>query len=186
MSEFVPRTQLEWDFLCWVREKEGYVPVDRIVSGQGIASWYFFLKERSTGTGGGPSGDSSQAAAVDADIAASDQPAGVIAAHGTPGQAGSVPLCCQAIDCFLDTLGAEAGNMAMRFLARGGVYIAGGGIAKKLLGRIKDGRVLKAYLERGPASDIVENCPLYVSDEDDMGLKGALLAAKMLVMRNPQ
>ena len=57
---------------------------------------------------------------------ASDQPAGVVAAHGTSGQPGADPLCVFALDCYLDTLGQEAANMAMRFLARGGVFIAGG------------------------------------------------------------
>ena len=182
MSEFVPRTQLEWDFLCWVREREGnYVTVDRIVSGQGIASWYQFLKAKNSLVSGLRETPCPSDPSVDAAIAASDQPAGVIAAHGTPGP-GSDPICVQAIDNFLDTLGAEAGNLALRFLARGGVYIAGGGIAGKLLSRIKDGRVLKAYLERGEASEIVQNCPLFVSDEDDMGLKGALAAARTLLV----
>ena len=56
---------------------------------------------------------------------ASDQPAGVVAAHGTSGEQGADPLCVFALDCYLDTLGQEAANMAMRFLARGGVFIAG-------------------------------------------------------------
>ena len=109
----------------------------------------------------------------------------------------------------------------MRFLAHGGVYIAGGGIAAKLIDRIKDGRVLKAYLDQGsrrtktppvlldPAkfalvdqsrsrtaqeicivfsvlagvsTEVVENCPLYVSDMADMGMAGVRSAARSIVL----
>ena len=87
----------------------------------------------------------------------------------------------QAIDRFLDTLSAEAANLALRYLARGGVYIAGGGICAKLLERIQDGRVAQAYLDRGDASEIVAACPLYVSDAEDLGLAGVKAAARAWV-----
>ena len=143
------------------------------MSGQGIASWYAFLKS----TGDGFAVDE----VVDAEIAASAQPAGVIAAHGTAGAPGADRICVQAIDRFLDTLGAEAANLALRYLARGGVYIAGGGICAKLLERIQDGRVAQAYLDRGDASEIVAACPLYVSDAEDLGLAGVKAAARAWV-----
>ena len=114
---------------------------------------------------------------VDAEFKASNQPAAVVAAHGTAGLPGSDPLCVTAINCFLETLGQEAANLAMRYMARGGVYVAGGGIAPKLCGRIRDGRVRRAYLEQGPASEVVANCPLYVSDATDLGLAGIVNAA---------
>ena len=112
---------------------------------------------------------------------ASDQPAGVVAAHGTTGEPGADPLCIFALDCYLDTLGQEAANMAMRFLARGGVFIAGGGIAAKLVDRIQDGRVLKAYLDQGVSTEVVETCPLFVSDMTDMGMHGIRTAARAVV-----
>ncbi len=71
--------------------------------------------------------------------------------------------------------------MAMRFLARGGIYIAGGGIAAKMIDRIRDGRVLKAYLDQGVSTEVVENCPLYVSDMTDMGMAGVRSAASSML-----
>ena len=71
--------------------------------------------------------------------------------------------------------------MAMRFLARGGIYIAGGGIAAKMIDRIRDGRVLKAYLDQGVSTEVVENCPLYVSDMADMGMAGVRSAARSIM-----
>ena len=181
------------------------MPVDRMLGGQGIASWYTFLGHTQTGRGYCPAG-TAPSAAVDAvmtpltfscphalqitltfrgdgvqEFNASDQPAGVVAAHGTTGEPGADPLCIFALDCYLDTLGQEAANMAMRFLARGGVFIAGGGIAAKLVDRIQDGRVLKAYLDQGVSTEVVETCPLYVSDMTDMGMHGIRTAARAVV-----
>ena len=147
MTYFVARTKLQWDFCEYIRSTEGYVPVDRVVSGQGIASWYTFLGHTDVGKAhfhvAIANGDTSYGndhalgasgrealgptREVDEEFNGCDQPAGVVARHGTVGTAEADPLCVFAIDCFLDTLGQEAANLAMRFLARGGVYIAGGG-----------------------------------------------------------
>ena len=65
-------------------------------------------------------------------------------------------------------------HMGMRFLARGGVCIAGGGIIAKMHDRICDGRVLKAYLDQGAATEVIEGIPLYVSNATDLGMMGVL------------
>ena len=173
MSSFVPKTQLQWDFLQWIKQTEGpHVPVDRIVSGQGIASWYEFLREREGGKVN---------AKVDEEFRGGDQRAAVVSKYGggIDKEGEEDELCVKAIDCFLDTLGQEAANLGMRFLARGGVYIAGGGISAKMIDRIKDGRVLRAYLDQGVSSEIVEAIPLFVSDATDLGMKGVLHAAEV-------
>jgi len=192
MSSFVPRTQLQWDFLQWLCSTEQYVPVDRVVGGQGIASWYTFLASTENGQAharraleqeghSGAPAVTSSTPEVDAEFRASEQPAGVVASHGTAGQPDADPICVLAIDCFLDTLGQEAANLGMRFLARGGVYIAGGGIASKLFSRIKDGRVRKAYLAQGTASEVIECVPLYVSEATDLGMVGVRSLAQAMV-----
>jgi len=185
MTSFVPRHRLQWDYFEWLLGKEGYVPVDRVVSGQGIASWYDFLAHTERGA------THRQAAGVlaepnreiDQEFAQSDQPASTVARHSTRGEAAADPICSLAIDCFLETLGQEAANMGMRFLARGGVFIAGGGIAAKLFDRIREGRVRGAYLDQGAASDVIKDVPLFVSDMADMGMVGALRAAKVAALQ---
>ena len=84
-------------------------------------------------------------------------------------------LCTIAIDMFLRALGAEAGNLACRYQAHGGVFIAGGGIAKKLLPLVRDGRVAQAYADKGRNFACYASCPLYVcsTDGDELGLMGA-------------
>ena len=83
-----------------------------------------------------------------------------------------------AVDLFLTCLGQELGNASMRFLPYGGMYIAGGGIVSKMLQEITDGRVLSAYLEKGHASEIVKNIPLYLVDEGEMGMIGVIEKVK--------
>ena len=184
MSTFVPRSQLQWDFFQWLRSTEQYVPVDRVCGGQGIASWYKFFADTECGQAHAravPAAEQVRAPEVDAEFRASEQPAGVVASHGVAGQPGADPTCVLAIDCFLETLGQEAANLGMRFLARGGLFIAGGGIAAKLFDTIQDGRVLRAYLAQGSASEVIECVPLYVSDATDLGMAGVRnLAASMV------
>jgi glucokinase len=187
MSVFVPRSQLQWDFYQWLCATERYVPVDRVVGGQGIASWFRFFADTESGRAHAEAANGAAVTAsaeVDAEFRASKQPAGVVASHGTAGEPGADPLCVLAIDCFLETLGQEAANLGMRFLARGGVFIAGGGIAAKLFARIRDGRVLSAYLAQGSASEVIECVPLYVSDATDLGMAGVLSLARSLVLKS--
>ncbi len=185
MSSFVSRTPLQFDFFQFVADAEGgFVPVDRLVSGQGIASWYAFFMDTEAGARHlrEQRGIADRAAACDPavreEVRASAQPAGVVARHDA---AGDDPVCSLCIDCFLDTLGQEAANMGMRYLAHGGVYIAGGGIAPKMFARIMDGRVRRAYLAQGVSSGIVAGMPLYVSSATDCGLAGALSLGRSML-----
>lgn len=72
MGHFVPRSQIQWDFLQYVAATEGFVPVDRMLGGQGIASWYRFLGHTEVGRGHCPEGVATSQA-VDAEFCASSQ-----------------------------------------------------------------------------------------------------------------
>jgi len=87
----------------------------------------------------------------------------------------------RVVDEFLDTLGAEAANAALRHAARGGVYIVGGELP--MLGeRIHDGRIVQAYLARsGTAAEVVKQCPLWVTIETDLRWLGAHAASMSLL-----
>ena len=182
MTPFVPYTPLEWEFRCWVADQDGdeYVPIDVVVSGEGIKRWYGFLKhKRLSGhdvcVGSvrcrGPLSD--HEAEVDRRVRECAQPAAVIAENSNAEGECSAPLCAAALECFFATLGREAGNLALRYLARGGVYIAGGGIAGKLFDRMSGSETLRAaYLERGCASSLISTFPLYVARTPDMGMRG--------------
>jgi glucokinase len=100
--------------------------VDRVVSTQGIASWYDFLcnlapdaAEESV-----PSPDPSVSELIQVVSSDSAGQVAVIVAHGNS-EAGGDPLCVRVLEEFCDTVGAEAANLAMRFMALGGIFIAG-------------------------------------------------------------
>ena len=199
MSDFVPRNALELALRDWIARRDGsvgdVVEVEKVVSGAGIASIYAFLRERD--------GARVVNAELDAAICAAaatpgGAPAALIGAHCGPcaladssscDPRGDLdpnvdPLCARAVELFLDLLGAEAANLACRYKATGGVYIAGGGIARKLLKQIRDGgRVAASYRGRGRVWPVYSDCPLFVvgTPGDALGLRGAWAWAQQAV-----
>ncbi len=164
-ADFAPRDAVQDEILRRLRVRHGRVSFERVLSGRGLAAVYECLREM-----GG-----TEAPEVRAAMEAGD-PAAVVGQYGT---AGRDPLCVQALDVFLDVYGAEAGNMALRFLARGGVYLAGG-IAAKVLPRILQGGLLTAFRTKGRLSPLLSEMPLAVVLEPELGLLGAaVLAAEM-------
>lgn len=98
------------------------------------------------------------------------------------GMAGECPVCSETVDVFLDIIGAEAGAMALRSMATGGVYIAGG-IPVRLMDRLTQGGVRDSYLN--PASrfsKITSRFPLYVLNKE-VGLQGVFNFAMSLAKR---
>jgi glucokinase len=87
--------------------------------------------------------------------------------------------CLEALEIFVDAYGAEAGNLALRSVATGGIYI-GGGIAPKILPALVDGRFLEAFRDKGPMRPLVERMPVNVVLNPEAGLLGAAVAAAEL------
>jgi glucokinase len=84
--------------------------------------------------------------------------------------------CVEALDIFVRAYGAEAGNLALRAVATGGVFI-GGGIAPKILPAISDGRFLRAFLDKQPFREMLSKMPVKIILNADVGLLGAAIAA---------
>lgn len=80
--------------------------------------------------------------------------------------------CVEALSIFVDAYGAEAGNLALRSVATGGVFI-GGGIAPKILPALTDGRFLRAFQDKAPYRDMLVDIPVHVVLNADAGLIGA-------------
>ena len=92
----------------------------------------------------------------------------------------------KAFEVFVDIYGAEAGNMALRVLARGGVYLAGG-IAAKNQKFFTDGRFLKAFLRKGRFTDMLREMPIDVIIDEKVGLRGAgEMARRIASLKRPQ
>jgi glucokinase len=96
---------------------------------------------------------------------------------GECGQDGSSELCAETLAMFASAYGAEAGNMGLRLLAVGGVYL-GGGIAPKARKVLEAGGFMQAFLNKGRLSSMLETMPVRIILDDTCALKGAAAYAE--------
>lgn len=89
-------------------------------------------------------------------------------------------MCVETLEIFVDAYGAEAGNVALRAVATGGVFI-GGGIAPKILPALTDGRFMQAFLDKGPMRGLLAAVPVKVILNTEAGLLGAAVYAAHMV-----
>jgi glucokinase len=159
-TDFAPRTDQEVELLRYLRKKiGGRVSCERVLSGPGFLSLYEFLRDQ--GTYPEPPWL--------AERLQSELPPAVIAEVGLAGQD---PLCVATLELFVSLYGAEAGNLALKCLALGGVYI-GGGIAPKLLPVLQRGPFLEGLTDKGRFRDLMRSLPVAVSLEPRTPLLGA-------------
>jgi glucokinase len=168
-SDFAPRDELEADLLRFLlRRFPEHVSVERVLSGAGILLLYEFFRER---------GEIAERPEVRAELdrAGADAPA-VISRHAL-GRTDA--LCDQALDRFVQLYGAEAGNLALKSLAKGGVYVAGG-VAARILPRMTDGTFLRHFTKKGRFSELLAGIPVFVVKDSAAGLRGAARIAASL------
>jgi glucokinase len=159
-GDFAPTGETEIDLLRYLMKKFGHVSYERVVSGPGIANIYGFLRD---------SGRLEEPDWLKQKISAAEDASGVISQEGL---AGSSAICVQALDLFVSAYGAEAGNLALRGKATGGVYI-GGGIAPKIFAKLKDGTFMQAFLDKGRYRELLSAMPVRVIMNDQAALQGA-------------
>lgn len=159
-ASFAPGTDLEAELWKWLFTQFGHVSWERVVSGPGLVHVYDFLLE---------CGHAEEPAWLEEELAASDDRAGSISRVAAEERS---DLAVSAVDLFVSLYGAEAGNLALKMLATGGVYI-GGGIAPKLIDKLCDGTFMDAFSEKGRVSDLLRDMPVHVVLNDKTGLLGA-------------
>lgn len=162
-ADFAPRNELEDALLVFLRREFGRVSYERVLSGPGLVNIYRFLRE----TGFAP-----ETAAVAAAMA-DDDPGVVITTHGL---AGTDALCARALDVFVSVYGAEAGNLALKGLALGGVLV-GGGIAPRILPRLAAGGFVAAFRDKGRLAPLMADVPVRVVLDPRAPLVGAAVVA---------
>ncbi|MCI0411079.1 MAG: glucokinase, partial [Acidobacteria bacterium] len=158
-ADFAPRDELEADLLLHLRKRFGHVSYERVVSGPGLLNFYQFLRD--SGRGSEPEWLSERLRRED--------PSAVIA---TAAQEKSSDLCVLALERFVSSYGAEAGNLALKVLATGGVYV-GGGIAPKILPKLKEPVFLESIVDKGRYRKLMESIPVKVILNDRTALLGA-------------
>lgn len=158
-ASFGPNDALGDELLMFMRREFGHVSWERVLSGTGMRNLYRFFRQRS----GEPEPEW-----LSGQIRNGDEAAVVTRA----GLEGKDPVCVEALDCFTRNYGAEAGNLALKMLALGGVYI-GGGIAPKMLPKMQSPVFLEAFYHKGRMSPLLESIPVYVILNDKTALQGA-------------
>lgn len=156
---FAPRDEIEIELLRHLGRRFGAVSWERVVSGPGLANIFAFLSE----TRRGEVPDWLAARIEEGD------PAAAISAAALEGTCG---LAVQALDLFVGFYGAEAGNLALKTMATGGVFL-GGGIAPKILEKLRTRRFTEAFLDKGPMRPLLEGMPVRVILEEKTALIGA-------------
>jgi glucokinase len=161
--DFSPRNDMEVDLLSYLRSKfTGHVSWERVLSGPGLFNLYSFLRDRAYYPEPPEFGEQ-LAKAADANP--------LIAQAGV---ARTNPLCAAALDLFIDLYGAAAGNLALKCLSVGGVYLAGG-IAPKILPALEAGktRFMHSFTAKGRFRELLQHISVSVSLNAKAPLWGA-------------
>lgn len=158
-ADFAPADAVECALLTFLQRRFGRVSWERVVSGPGIRSLYEFLLDRQ----GGASPQWLEDAFVTGD------PAAAIAEAAA---AGRCPLCVETMDLFFRLYGREAGNMALKHMALGGVFL-GGGIAPKNLELLRRSAFLAGFFDKGRLEPLMRAMPVRVIIQSGTPLLGA-------------
>jgi glucokinase len=157
-ADFAARTPRESALVAFLTGRYGRADYERVISGQGLVNLFQFTHR--TGCS-------------QVDVTAPDAAAQISAAALSR----SCNACVEALDLFVSALGAEAGNMVVRVMATGGVYL-GGGIPPKVLPALQHRRFIEAFRTKAPMADLVARTPVHVITAPDPGLLGAAVAAQ--------
>jgi len=162
-SDFGPRSALQVD-LYTLLTRDSHVSYEDVCSGIGLLTVYRFLRERS---------HTREPAWLADAIRGGDAAAAISSA----GLTGADPVCAQALDLMVSIYGAEAGNLALRLLATGGIYI-GGGIAPHILPKLRGRSFLDSLTAKGRFRTMLEQIPVHVILNEHAGLFGAARIAR--------
>jgi len=164
-ADFAPTNELQIELLRFLMRELGHVSYERVASGSGIPNLYRFFREGRRIEESGP---------VLEQIDASSDPTRVILHAALESK--SIP-CRMALETFISILGAEAGNLALKTMATGGVYLAGG-IPPRMLDALQELGFLDAFDAKGRFSTLMKAIPVHVVTREHVALFGASLHAR--------
>jgi glucokinase len=164
-TEFGPACEEDVDLWRFLRRRHGHVSYERIASGPGLVALYEFHAARAGAESEPPWREGEDPAARIAQAA----------------EEGTSAACRAAMTTFCRVLGAEAGNLALKALTRGGVFVAGG-IAPKILGWLEAGDFLEGFHDKGRYRELMASIPVHVVMDPLVGMRGA---ARALAARDP-
>ncbi|HWY46796.1 MAG TPA: glucokinase [Bryobacteraceae bacterium] len=169
--DFAPRNELEIELLRYLMDRFGHVSYERVLSGPGLHNLYLFLRD--TGRGEEPAWLAEQIDQGD--------PSAAIA---TSALEGTSDICVQALDIFVSVYGAEAGNLALKVVATGGMFV-GGGIAPKIIRKLSSSTFTKSFNAKGRMIRLLQDIPVRVITNDKAALLGAGRVAALALAGKP-
>jgi glucokinase len=168
--DYAPRDELETRMMLHLSRKHGHVSIERVLSGPGLFAIYEFLRD---------TGYAAESPVIAKRIEEND-PSSVVSHAALNHECG---LSEKALDLFVSIYGATAGNIALMVKAVAGIYV-GGGIAPKIIVKLKDGTFMKAFTAKGRLAPLLEAIPVCVILNDKTALLGAArLASRQVTTR---
>jgi glucokinase len=158
-ADFAPHDDLTIELFRWLHKRHGHVSWERVVSGPGLVNVYMFLRD---------TGRAAESPSLREELRSGD-PAAAISKAGLQETS---ELAVGALDLFVALYGAEAGNLALKMKATQGVWV-GGGIAPKILSRLRRPGFLEAFRDKGRFKAFMESIPVKVILNDKTALRGA-------------
>jgi len=162
-TDFGPQGDLQIELLRLLKARFGHVSYERILSGPGLVNVYEFLRD----SGCDQESDEFAAILKNSDPAAAISRAALDGTH---------PLAEKALDLWISVYGAEAGNLALKTMATGGLFLAGG-ISPKILAKLTGPTFMQSFLEKGRLRSLLEVMPVQVVTNEKAGLLGAARCA---------
>jgi glucokinase len=162
-ADFAPTTELQAGLFIYLKRRFDHVSVERVCSGPGLDNIYQYLRE---------SGHAPESAELARGFAGdADRPR--LIGEAALRRPAPDPLSRAALDLFVSILATEAGNLALKVLSTGGLYLAGG-IPQRILPALDDGRFMRAFVAKGRLGDVLARVPVQV-----VTLRAALFGAAL-------
>jgi len=159
-TDFAPRNDAEIALLEYLMKKFGRVSYERVLSGPGLKNIYDFLRD---------SGAEQEPRWLHDELAAAEDQTAIISQHGIDGTAA---ICGRALDIFVSVYGAETGNLALKLMAMGGIFVSGG-IARRILPKLTAPAFMQSFIAKGRMQPLLESIPVKIVTNDRVGLIGA-------------
>ncbi|MGC9359121.1 MAG: glucokinase [Anaerolineae bacterium] len=165
-SDWAPNSPLQGRLLNHLMDRFGHVSNERVCSGTGLPAIYAFLRDVE---------GYREPAELRARLDAAEDPVPIIVTEALSGER-AIPICKATLDLFAEILAAVAGNMALAFLSRGGVYL-GGGIPPKILPALRQPAFFEAFCRKGRLDYVMRDIPLHIIVHPAAGLLGAAVVS---------
>jgi glucokinase len=163
-ASFGPTTPLQIELLAYLQPRLGHISYERVCSGVGIPNIYSFLRE---------AGHYEEPDWLRQELDAADDKTPIIVNTAVAQRAA---ICEAVLNLFVEILGSEAGNLALQFMASGGVYV-GGGIPPRIVDHLQNGRFMHRFTDKPPHQNLLRDTAVHVIRNPKAALYGAAYAA---------